>query len=246
MGWTILFCCCVGFLSFNVIKYVSGFSERLNFAVSYGYHGDFELFHEGVVGYDNDCCAVGAIVAEEEVEDFAAGFGVEAAGGFVGENEIGVVCYGAGDGDALFLSAGQLAGAGGQVIVEADFCEGLAGAFATVGYAAVAEEEGSHYVVDGGAFFSEEEVLEYEADAFVSEGGELGVGHAADVDAVEFDVAGIGSVEAAAEFEEGGFSGAAAADDGREGSAGELEVGVFKDFDGAISTAVCFGYVFAR
>ncbi len=84
------------------------------------------------MGDDYDCCAVGAIVAEEEVEDFAAGFGVEAAGGFVCEDEIGVVCYGAGDGDALFLSAGELAGAGGEVVVEADFCEGLAGAFAAV------------------------------------------------------------------------------------------------------------------
>ncbi len=87
--------------------------------------------------------------------------------------------------------------------------------------------------------------MEDEADAFVSEGGELGVGHAADVDAVEFDVAGVGSVEAAAEFEEGGFAGAAATDYGCEGSTGELEVGVFKDFDGAISTAVGFGDVFA-
>lgn len=87
--------------------------------------------------------------------------------------------------------------------------------------------------------------MEDEADAFVSEGGELGVGHVVDLNAVELDVAGIGSVEAAANFKEGGFSGTAAANDGCEGTTGKLEVGVFKDFDGAVSTAVGFSDVFA-
>ena len=44
----------------------------------------------------------------EHLEDFLGGDGVEIAGGFVGENEVGVVEQGAGDADTLLLAAGEL------------------------------------------------------------------------------------------------------------------------------------------
>src|ERR1700729_665528 len=47
--------------------------------------------------------------AGEEVENFVGAFAVEVAGRLVAEQESGVGDDGAGDGDALFLSAGKLA-----------------------------------------------------------------------------------------------------------------------------------------
>ena len=54
----------------------------------------------------------GAFLVEalEQLEDFICGFWVKVAGGFVGEDDIGVVEEGAGDGYALLLPAGELVG----------------------------------------------------------------------------------------------------------------------------------------
>ena len=57
-----------------------------------------------------------------------AGFGVEVAGGFVGEDDGGLVDEGAGDGDALALTAGELVGLVVHAGLEADGGEGSFGA----------------------------------------------------------------------------------------------------------------------
>ncbi len=44
--------------------------------------------------------------AEREGDDFLAGARIKIAGRLVGENEIGMIDKGAGDGDALLLAAG--------------------------------------------------------------------------------------------------------------------------------------------
>ena len=71
--------------------------------------GDVE--HLVVVGGGDDGDA--ALFAElvEELDDLLAGVEVEVAGRLVGEDDGGVVGEGAGDGDALLLSAGKLVGA---------------------------------------------------------------------------------------------------------------------------------------
>ena len=82
----------------------------------------------GVVGDEEDGDALVAVEALQEVHDFVAGFGVEVAGGFVGEDEFGLVNESAGDGDALLLAAGELVGFVVAAVVEADEVEGLGGA----------------------------------------------------------------------------------------------------------------------
>ena len=56
----------------------------------------------------------------EQGHDFFAGFGIEISGGFVGEEDGGIVDEGAGDGDALALAAGHFVGAMMNAIGEAD------------------------------------------------------------------------------------------------------------------------------
>ena len=44
----------------------------------------------------------------EDLDHLIGAFGVQAGGGFIGQHDAGVVDQGAGDGDALFLPAGEL------------------------------------------------------------------------------------------------------------------------------------------
>ena len=76
------------------------------------FHVDYALGSLGdfiAVGDEDDGFALG-VEAVEGVEDFKAGFGVEVACGFVGENEERVVHERTSDGDALLLAAGELVG----------------------------------------------------------------------------------------------------------------------------------------
>ena len=63
----------------------------------------------GLVGDEHDGVALG-VERVEEGHDLDAGFGVEVAGGLVGEDDGRAVDQGAGDGDALALAAGELVG----------------------------------------------------------------------------------------------------------------------------------------
>src|SRR6202035_4754819 len=81
----------------------------------------------GLVGYEDDGIAF-FVEAVEEGHDLDAGLGVEVAGGLVGEDDGGVVDQGAGDGDALALTAGELVGLVVHAAFEAHVGEGLAGA----------------------------------------------------------------------------------------------------------------------
>lgn len=66
------------------------------------------LGERDVVGDDDEGHAVVAVQGEEEVGDGVRGGGVERASGFVGEDELGAVDEGAGDGGAEFFTAGEL------------------------------------------------------------------------------------------------------------------------------------------
>lgn len=61
--------------------------------------------HAGVVGDDDEGFAVLVDDVEQHVHDGCACGGIEIAGGFICEEDAGVVDKGAGDGDALLFSA---------------------------------------------------------------------------------------------------------------------------------------------
>ena len=85
----------------------------------------------GVVG-DHDDEAVAGNVAQQ-VHDLNAGLGVQGAGGFVGEQDLGVVDEGARDGDALHLAARHLRGLLVDVVLQANARQCVEGALATLG-----------------------------------------------------------------------------------------------------------------
>ena len=79
-----------------------------------------------VVRDHQDGAALGVEVGEEIEHDLLVG-GVEVAGGLVGEDDLGIVGEGAGNGDALLFAAGKLAGQVMGAIAQAYAVERAAG-----------------------------------------------------------------------------------------------------------------------
>ncbi len=162
-----------------------------------------------------------------------SGAGVEGGEGFVEEEQAGVGGEGAGEGDALGLAAGETAGSGGEVVLQAHAGQPFRGPGTGLGLrgALAAGAEGD--VVQGGEVGEEQVVLEDDADGAV-----LG-GCAGQVGAVEAEVA-VGEGGEAGEGAQGrGLAGAVGAEEGEdlaggggegdvqtEAGAGHLEVGV--------------------
>jgi hypothetical protein len=199
---------------------------------------DFSVAHvEDAVGY---LCGLGIVSdhqhglvelaggGAEHLEDGVGVFGVEVAGGLVGEDDRGAGNEGTGDGYTLLLAAGELVGTVLEATVDSEEVsevveEGLVeGAFGTG--AEVGDVVGDLDVAHGGEGGQEVETLEDEADAGAAHFGAFGVGELGEVGAVDGDVTGGGGGEAAEDVKEGGFSGAGGADDGDELARGDFEV----------------------
>ena len=73
------------------------------------------------VGHDQERCAAHLVQIEEESVDRVARLAVEVAGGFVGEDELGVHDESSGEGDPLLLAARELAGSMREPVAKAHF-----------------------------------------------------------------------------------------------------------------------------
>ena len=161
--------------------------------------------HAGVVGDDDEGFAGFIDDAEEHVHDGGTCGGVEIAGGFVGVEDAGIVDEGAGDGDALLFAAGEFGGEVVEAFGEANAVEELASAGFGIAFA---DPGGEEDIFQSGEFGEEEVVLEDKTHAAVAQGGAVtGVGVVKGF-AVDEDVAGGGTFEAAEDIEQGGFTGA--------------------------------------
>ena len=68
---------------------------------------------------------VDVALLDDELNDGGGGDGVEAAGGRVVEQQIGMIDEGAGDGDAALHASGEAGGKEGEGLLEADEGEGF-------------------------------------------------------------------------------------------------------------------------
>ena len=156
----------------------------------------------------------GLVEALEQRHDFVSGDGVEGAGGFVGQQQRRMVDQGAGDGDALALASGELAGLVIHARLEVDGAQGGLGVlFAVLAIHAGVDERQLDVVQRAGAG-QQVEGLEHEADFLVADAGELVVVHFADQVAVEVVQAGGGRIQAADQVHQRGLAGAGGAHDG--------------------------------
>ena len=161
---------------------------------------------------DDDGDSVFVVEVGDDVEDFGSVRGVEVSGGFVGEEDGGFFDEGAGDADALLLTAGEFGWSMVGAVTEADEGQGVFGAVATVGPVAV--HHGEFDVGECGETWEEIVGLEYEADFSAADVGEAVVGHCLDCLAVDVVGAFAGYVEASDDVHEGGFAGTGDAHDG--------------------------------
>ena len=209
--------------------------------------GEVEGFVEVVGDEEGGFAEAGEEVAEGGLE-FGAGDGVECAEGLVEEEDGGVRGEGAGEADALALTAGELPrvaggefggdrGRRGSRLSETRAGLGVFGEFegetGVAGDGHVGEEAGLLDDVAGGA-----------AEADEARGVERG-----DVYAGVEDAAGGGADQPVDCAEEGGFAGAGAAEEGRgsggfegEGDVAEDGAGVWKDVADVVELDAWLGH----
>ena len=187
----------------------------------------------GVVGDDDEGDALVAVEVEKEVGDGVGGGGVERAGRFVGEDQLGPVDQCSGDGGAELLAAGKLPGEVVEPLAEADFFEKLTGSLFRFGggFLPVAGEVRNQDVLEHRELGKQVLLLEDEAERVVAEGGGLFLRERGDVLAADLDGAGGGAVEGAEEIEQGRFPAAGGADDRGGLALGDSQIEVGEDAD---------------
>jgi len=99
--------------------------------------------------------------------------GVEVGGGLVGKDELGALDHGAGDGDALAFTAGELGGPGLRLFRQPDPFQGLHYRFFTCGGAALLQQQGKLDVVIDRKDRQQVVGLKNKADVVVAQGGRL-------------------------------------------------------------------------
>ena len=106
----------------------------------------------------------------QDVHDLDGGLRVERAGRLVGQQDLGVVDKGAGNGHALHLAAGHLVRALVELVAEADLLQRLRGASAPFGLADAGERQRQLDILQHGLVRDEVIALEDEADGMVAVG----------------------------------------------------------------------------
>ena len=150
----------------------------------------------------------------EEVEDLAAGLGVEVARRLVGEQQGRLVDERAGDGDALPLAARQLIRLMVHPVAQPDGGERLLGHDSALVAADLRVDQRQLDVLQRRGAREEIERLKHEADLLVAHRGQLVIVHRLDRRAVEDVLPGGGAVEAADDVHERRLAGTGGSHDG--------------------------------
>jgi len=192
-----------------------------------------------LVGDHDDRLPVLVDAVAKQVEHVRGVLRVEVAGGLVGEHDRGPRCERAGDRHALLLPTRQLGRAVAQAVAEPDhvneFVEpGLVGV-------ATGDRQRQHDVLVGRQHGDEVERLEDEADLVAAQRGQLAVVERRDLDAVEGDCAGRGTVEAGQTVHERRLARARGTHHGGELAGGERDVDAGEGVDGGFALPVLAG-----
>src|SRR6266481_5877964 len=173
-----------------------------------GVFGDVRL-----VGDQNYGVAL-LVQLREQGHDLIAGLRIQVAGGFVGQDDRGLIDQGAGNGNALTLAAGELV----RLVIHArSQVNGLQCAFCprnSLFRRRTAVDEWQLDVVQRGSSRQQVEGLEDEADFFVANTGGFVVVQLADQISIEPVAPFAGRIQAADQVHQGGFAGPRRSHDG--------------------------------
>ena len=214
---------------------LSVFDER-NFVANLFYHFHF-------VGNHQDGEAEFFVDVAQEGEDVFGGFRVKRRGGFVREQHLRFGGQGAGNGDALFLSAGELRRVMARLVFEAGQRQQRVD-FGGDGFFVRADEfQRQGDVVVHRAAGEQVEVLEDHAD-FVARLEEFGGGERGEFLSGDDDAAAVRALQQVDAADEGGFARAALADDAVDFAGGDVQRDAVQRVDFAAFVTVGFLQVF--
>ncbi len=168
----------------------------------------------GLVGDEDDGGAGVPGGLGEQAHDPFAVEGVEGAGRLVGEDHPGGGDERAGDGDALALAAGYLAGALGRDGVDLQAGEPLGGPGLGGPPLLAVEAEREGHVLHAGQLGDELPELEDEAEVGAAQGAALAVGERGELAPVVDDGAGVGADDPGQAVQQRGLAGTGGAHDG--------------------------------
>jgi len=154
--------------------------------------------------------------------------------------KVGSATIARGDGHALFLSAGELAGIVIHALGQADDAERGLHVLAALGLGEFCEQQGQLDILKGGEHGDEVVHLKDEADMARAPLGELVGGHVRDFVAGHGDAAVRGDVEAAKQIEQRGLAGAAGAHEANEIAFIDVEIKALQDLDFFATAAIGF------
>src|SRR5215469_15958666 len=161
---------------------------------------------DGVVVGDDDDRGAGGVELFQQCEDGRAGGGVEVAGGLVGQHYRRVASDGPGDRDPLAFPAGQLGGAGGGLVPEADPGQRGDGQPPPLVAADAGVKQPVGDVAQDGLVLGEEELLEHEPDPGSAQRRQLPVAQRRDVQAGDPYGAGCRLVQGAHQVQQRGLA----------------------------------------
>ena len=173
----------------------------------------------GLVGDENDGDALLAIERAQRFHDLVRSSRIEIAGGLIGKQKARRIDQGAGDGDALLLAAGELAGRIAFAVAETEQLQRGARPFGAYGATlrprgGVVERQTD--ILKRASASQQVEALEHEAEALAADTGEIRLAQCRDIDAFHEVMTAGRLVEAAENVHQRRFARAGRAHDGDE------------------------------
>ena len=172
---------------------------------------------------------------QKQLSDRGAGFGVEIAGRFVGEEEDRLLNKGPGDGCALAFSAGDL----GRTVVfplgEPDTFQEHFGTRRPLRGSTAPGQRGHEDVFENRTLREEVMFLEDKPDSLVAESGEAGFVQFPQVDVVEKNAAARRLIQRAEDIQKRALTGTAGTDDGKALTRGEFKRDVVQNAQSAVA-----------
>src|SRR5262245_35991286 len=126
-----------------------------------------------VMSHDDDGASAPVRQAAQHFHHRAAGIRIERGDRLVGKQNFGITGQGAGDGDALLLTAAQVSRKGVPLIGQADLLHQLRGAISRARPANALEMQSQFDILTGPQRWEQIEILKYESDVRQPHFGEI-------------------------------------------------------------------------
>ena len=170
--------------------------------------------------------------------------GIEIAGWFIGKNDFGATNNGAGDGNALLLTARELIRVIVFTLLKVKTSEGARGLLEARGLSVTSVDKWESYVFNNRKVFDEVEILKNKADFFGAEFGLTARRNAGNIFATQNILAMGGTIKKANNVKKSGFTAAGGAHNHDKLTTFDGEVKIFERKSFGITVTIAFGQSF--